>query len=106
MSELSKGTRGSLAELRVAVNLIAAGWSVHKNLSMNGPVDLCATRGSAVLRIQVKSTLSLNSFKNLRQSGCELLAVLVEGEIRYKAISRRVMRLVPGSVLARRPKKT
>ena len=105
MSELSKGTKGSLAELRVSCHLIGLGFHVFKNLSVNGPCDLIAVKGRRIVRVQVKSTLGMNQFKNLRQGGCELLAVLVNGEIRYRGINRRVTSLVPGCILARRPKK-
>jgi hypothetical protein len=103
--ELSKGTKGSLAELRVGCHLIGLGFQVFRNLSVNGSCDLVAIRGRRIIRIQVKSTLSINSFKNLRQGQNDLLAVLVDGEIRYRAINRRVASMVPGCILARRPKR-
>jgi hypothetical protein len=103
--ELSKGTKGSLAELRVAAHLTSLGFQVYKNLGPNGVCDLVALRGRQNIRVQVKSSLSINSFVNLRQNNNQLLAVLVDGEIHYKAINRAVQRLVPGSILARRPKR-
>jgi hypothetical protein len=105
--ELSKGTKGQIAELRVAVHLMSAlGMQVFKNLSVNGATDLIAisSRGR-VIRVQVKSTLSINSFENLRQGRNDLLAVLVDGDIRYRAMTRQIAALVPGSILARRPRK-
>lgn len=102
---LTKGDRGSIAELRVATHLMGLGFYVARNLSVNGPFDLIAVYKRRVLLVQVKSTLSLNSFKVMRQGNTELLACLVGGEIHYKAISRRVQKLVPGSLLARRPKR-
>jgi hypothetical protein len=105
VKSMSPGCKGSLAELRVACHLIGLGFHVYKNLSVNGPVDLLALRGRRAIRVQVKSTLSMNQFKNLRQGGCELLAVLIDGEIRYRALDRKVQALVPGSILARRPRK-
>ena len=104
MAELSKGTKGSLAELRVGCHLISLGFQVFRNLSSNGACDLVALRGRQNIRVQVKSTLSINSFKNLRQGQNDLLAVLVDGEIYYRAVNRRIASLVPGCVLARRPK--
>ena len=106
MSELSKGTKGQIAEYRVAVALLALGFQVFKNMSVNGPTDLLVMRGRRTIRVQVKSTLSLNQFKNLRQGGNDLLAVLVDGEIRFRALNRRVQGMVPGSILARRPRKS
>jgi Holliday junction resolvase-like predicted endonuclease len=103
---LSPGTRGSIAELRVSAHLLSLGFDgVFRNLSVNGPCDLVATRSRRLIRVQVKSTLSLNQFENMRQANCELLAVLVDGEIRYRALNRAIQRLVPGSILARRPKR-
>jgi hypothetical protein len=102
----SPGTKGSIAEYRVACHLMQLNFFVFKNLSVNGPVDLLALKGRRqILRVQVKSTLSMNQFKNMRNGNCELLAVLVDGEIRYRALNRRVQAMVPGSVLARRPKR-
>jgi len=94
-----------LAELRIACHLMSLGFQVCRNLSPNGSCDLVALRGRRVIRVQVKSTLSINSFMNLRNGKNELLAVLVDGEIHYKAINRRVAAMVPGCVLARRPRK-
>jgi hypothetical protein len=105
MRVISKGTKGSSAELRVACHLMNLGFYVFQNLSVNGPVDLHAAKGRRILRVQVKSTLGMNQFKNMRQGGCELLAVLVDGEIRYRALNRRVQAMVPGCILARRPKR-
>jgi len=104
--ELSTGTKGALAELRVASHLITLGFEVARMLSPNGPTDLFATKGKGrrILRVQVKSTLSLNQLKNLRTGGNDLLAVLVNGELHYRALDRHVQSLVPGSILARRPK--
>jgi Holliday junction resolvase len=105
MGELSKGTKGSLAELRVCCHLIGLGFQVFRNQSSNGPTDLVALRGRRTIRVQVKSTLGMNQFKNLRQGGNDLLAVLVDGEIRYRAVNRRIASMVPGCILARRPKR-
>src|SRR5258707_1111776 len=78
---------------------------VARMLSPNSPTDLYAAKGRRILRVQVKSTLSLNQLKNLRNGGNDLLAVLVDGELHYRALDRRVQALVPGSILARRPKR-
>lgn len=105
MNELSKGTKGAIAELRVATHLMGLGFDVAMMLSPNSPVDLFAAKGRRILRVQVKSTLSLNQLKNLRQGGNDLLAVLVDGELHYRAVDRRVQAMAPGSILARRPKR-
>jgi len=57
MSELSSGTKGVMAELRVSIHLMGLGYS---------PTDLYAAKGRRILRVQA---------------------------------------LVPGSILARRPKR-
>lgn len=104
MNELSTGTKGAISELRVASHLMGLGFQVFKNLSMHGSCDLVAiSRRGRVIKIQVKSTLSINSFKNLRVGQNDLLAVIVGGEIYYRAINRRVQSLIPGCALARRP---
>jgi hypothetical protein len=105
--ELSKGTKGSLAELRVSCHLIGLGFMVFRNLSVNGPTDLLAIKGRnrQVIRVQVKSTLSMAQLKNLRNGGNDLLAVLVGADIHYRATTRRIANMVPGCTLARRPKK-
>jgi hypothetical protein len=105
MAELSKGTKGSLAELRISCHLMGLGFQVFRNLSVNGSCDLVAIRGRRVVRVQVKSTLSINSLKNLRQGQNDLLACLVDGEIHNRAVNRRVQSLIPGCALARRPAK-
>jgi hypothetical protein len=105
MSELSSGTKGAMAELRVSIHLMGLGFHVARMLSPNSPTDLYAAKGRRILRVQVKSTLSLNQLKNLRNGGNDLLAVLVDGELHYRALDRRVQALVPGSILARRPKR-
>src|SRR5256884_3587405 len=67
MSELSTGTKGAISELRVASHLMGLGFQVFKNLSMHGSCDLVAiSRRGRVIKVQVKSTLSINSFRNLR----------------------------------------
>jgi hypothetical protein len=102
--ELSPGNKGSLAELRVTCHLASLGFFVYKNTLVNGPTDLLAIkgRGRQVIRIQVKSTLSMAQLKNLRNGGNDLLAVLVDGQIHYRAVNRRIQALVPGCTLARR----
>jgi hypothetical protein len=105
MSELSSGTKGAMAELRVAIHLMGLGFHVARMLSPNSPTDLYAAKGRRILPVQVKSTLSLNQLKNLRNGGNDLLAVLVDGELHYRALDRRVQALVPGSILARRSKR-
>jgi len=102
---LSTGTRGSIAELRVAANLMSLGWSVFKNLSPNGSTDLIAVKGSChTLRVQCKSSLN-GQLRNLRAGRNHLLAIVDNGEIRYRATSRRVARLFPSCGLVRRPKR-
>src|SRR5229473_8104615 len=74
MSELSSGTKGAMAELRVAIHLMGLGFHVARMLSPNLPTDLYAAKGRRILRVQVESTLSLNQLKNLRNGGNDLFA--------------------------------
>ena len=107
-TKLSPANAGSLAELRVSVHLISMGFQVFRNVLVNGPTDLLAIRGRSrrIIRVQVKSTLGMAQLKNLRNGGNELLAVIVDGQIHYRAIDRSVQKLIPGSILARRPRKS
>jgi hypothetical protein len=100
--KLSPGTTGAVAELRVACYLISLGWDVFRSLSPNGSTDLVAIRGRRVLRIQVKSTLSLSQSKNLRQGRNHLLGVLANGELHFRALTKDVAVLIPGCTLARK----
>jgi hypothetical protein len=106
VSKLSPGTAGAVSELRVACYLLNLGWDVFRSLSPNGSTDLVAIKGrSRVLRIQVKSTLSLSQAKNLRAGRNHLLAVVVVGELHFRAINKHVAALIPGCTLARKPKR-
>src|SRR5215472_17347086 len=98
---LSPGTKGAINELRVAGHLLGLGFEVARMFSPNSSADLLVARGRRILRVQVKSSLSLNQLKNLRQGGNDLLAVIVDGELHYRAMNRRVQAMVPGSTLAR-----
>jgi len=103
---ISKGTVGSMVELRVAINLMGLGWSVYRNLSVNGAVDLIASKGrNTVLKIQVKSSLN-GQFQNLRAGNCDLLAIISrdDGEIRYRARTKRVAKMFPSCGIVRKPK--
>lgn len=100
--KLSTGTHGAISELRVAAYLMSLGWDVHRSLSPNGSTDLVAIRGRKILRVQVKSTLSLSQSKNLRAGRNHLLAIVVGGELHFRAISKRISALIPGCTLARK----
>jgi len=102
--KLSPGTAGAASELRVAIYLLSLGWDVHRSLSPNGSTDLVAIRGRKFLRVQVKSTLSLSQSKNLRTGRNHLLAVVVGGELHFRAINKRVAAMIPGCTLARKAK--
>lgn len=102
--KLSPGTQGTVSELRVSTYLLNLGWDVLRSLSPNGSTDLVAIKGRRVLRVQVKSTLSLSQSKNLRQGRNQLLAVVVGGELHFRAINKQVAALIPGCTLARRAK--
>jgi len=102
---ISKSTKGSIAELRVATNLMSLGWSVYRNVSPNGLVDMIALKGRTVLRVQVKSSLN-GQHEHLRQGNNDLLGIIdADGQIRYRALSKRVCRMLPACGLARKPKR-
>jgi len=102
MMKISTGTHGAISELRVAAYLMSLGWDVHRSLSPNGSTDLVAIRGRKILRVQVKSTLSLSQSKNLRAGRNHLLAVVVGGELHVRAINKRIEVMIPGCTLARK----
>lgn len=101
--KLSPATFGAANELRVAVYLISLGWDVFRALSPNGSTDLVAIKGRRhILRVQVKSTLSLSQSKNLRVGRNHLLGVVANGELHFRALSKDVAKLIPGCTLARK----
>jgi PD-(D/E)XK endonuclease len=104
MISVSTGTRGAIAELRIACNLMSLGWSIYRCYSPNAAADLIAAKGRVVLRVQVKSSTN-GQYENLRQGSNDLLAIVTpDGEIRYRALTRRVANMFPACGLARRPK--
>jgi Holliday junction resolvase len=104
---LSKSNKGALSEYRVAVHLLANGWSVYRNMTPNGSVDLVIQRRGHLLKTQVKSIANGNGGnpKHLRQGNNDVLAVVGPDHIIFKVRSRRIQRLFPGSILARLKRK-
>jgi hypothetical protein len=105
MSPISTGTIGAINELRIAQNLMSLGWGVFRYLSPNNPTDLIATKGRSVLRVQCKSSLN-GQFQNLRAGNSDLLAIIgPDGEIRYRARSKEVVKMFPSCGMVRKPKR-
>jgi hypothetical protein len=105
MPKPSRGTVGAANELRIAANLLFLGFQVFRNLSPNGAHDLLAVRGRTILRVQCKSSLN-GQHKWLRCGGNDLLVIVGgDGELRYRAISRRVAKMFPACGLVRNPKR-
>ena len=83
---LSSGTRGAHSELRVAVDLMAQGFEVFRNLSPNGTHDIIALRGGKYFGIEVRTgtrmTTGMVSFPthNIR---APYIAVVLPDEIIY-----------------------
>jgi hypothetical protein len=111
---LSKSNKGALAELRVALMLAGTGvWTVFPNMMPNGAVDLVLLHNhrGLLLKCQVKSATAAGGAstagnpKNLRQGNQDVLAVVTPDNILFKVKNRRIQKLFPGSVLARRTKK-
>ncbi len=67
---LSKGTLGSLNELRVSVDLVLKGYDVFRALSPNGSCDLVAIKNHKPFRVEVTTGFmyqkSLRHAKNLK----------------------------------------
>jgi Holliday junction resolvase len=102
---ISKGTVGAINELRIAQNLMSLGWGIFRCLSPNNPTDLIAVKGRTVLKVQCKSSLN-GQFQNLRSGSNDLLAIIgQDGEIRYRARTKKVARMFPSCGIARPPKK-
>src|SRR6202166_141823 len=105
LKKLSTRTVGVPAEIRVDLYLLSHGWNVHRSLAPNGSSHLVAIKGrNKILRVQVKSTFSLSQLKNLRAGHNHLLAVVVGGELHFRAINKRVAAMIPGCTLARKAK--
>ena len=102
---ISKGTIGAINELRIAQNLMALGWGVFRCLSPNNPTDLVAVKNRTVLKVQCKSSMN-GQFQNIRAGNNDLLVLVgLDGELRYRARSKRVARMFPACGLVRKPKK-
>jgi Holliday junction resolvase len=102
---ISKGTIGAINELRIAQNLMSLGWGVFRCLSPNNPTDLVAVKNRTVLKVQCKSSMN-GQFQNIRAGNNDLLVLVgLDGELRYRARSKRVARMFPACGLVRKPKK-
>jgi hypothetical protein len=53
---LSTGVVGAAAELLVSARLLREGWDVFRAVSPSAPCDLIVTKGSAVCRVEVRSS--------------------------------------------------
>ncbi len=103
---ISKGTIGAVNELRIATNLMTLGWGVFRCLSANNPYDLLITKGrTTVLKVQCKSSLN-GQFQNLRAGNSDLLAIVgPDGEIRYRARTKKVSKMFPSCGIVRKPRR-
>jgi hypothetical protein len=54
-SDLSSSTRGAIAELVVAIDLMANGYEVFRALSPSSGCDLLAIRGDALRKLEVRT---------------------------------------------------
>jgi hypothetical protein len=101
---ISKGTVGAINELRIATNLMTMSWGVFRCLSANNPHDLLIVKGRTVLKVQCKSSLN-GQFQNLRAGNSDLLAIVgPDGEIRYRARTKKVAKMFPSCGIVRKPK--
>jgi Holliday junction resolvase len=105
MSSISKGTIGAINELRIAQHLMFLGFGVFRCLSPNNPTDLIATKGRTVLKVQCKSSAN-GQWQNIRAGNNDLLVLAgLDGELRFRARTRRVARMFPACNLVRKPKR-
>jgi paraquat-inducible protein B len=111
---LSKGNKGALAELRVAMMLATTGtWTVFPNMLPNSDVDMVLLHNyrGYLLKCQVKSSYdgvgaaAAGNHKHLRQGRNDVLAIVTVDSVVFKVRNRKIQQLFPGSVLARPPKK-
>jgi hypothetical protein len=101
---ISKGTVGAINELRIATNLMTMGWGTFRCLSANNPHDLLIVKGRTVLKVQCKSSLN-GQFQNLRAGNSDLLAIVgPDGEIRYRARTKKVAKMFPACGIVRKPR--
>lgn len=84
----TNGAIGARGELLVAADLFRQGFSVYRALSGSDAIDLLARKRGQVISIQVKSAIGRAGIRR-----CDVLAVVSEGIIRYRAINRRIARL-------------
>jgi hypothetical protein len=69
------------------------------------PHDLLIIKGRVVLKVQCKSSLN-GQFENLRVGNSDLLTIVgPDGEIRYRARTKRVAKMFPACGIVRKPKK-
>lgn len=86
---LDTATVGSLSELTAAIDLTRRGYAVYRAISPSAPCDLIATKGNAVLRVEVRTgtvnTSGSVSFpRPTRDSGrSDVYAVVVGDAVSY-----------------------
>jgi hypothetical protein len=73
---------GAAGELLVAIDLMARGWDVYRNLAGSG-CDLMAWKAGAAIRIEVKTNEWSNYGVFKKYPGCILAVVPGSGDIRY-----------------------
>jgi Holliday junction resolvase len=54
---LSTSKKGAIGELTATVWLLAQGYEVFRNVAADGPVDLIATKGGELIKIDVKKAV-------------------------------------------------
>lgn len=55
--ELSTGKKGAMGELAATVWLLSQGYEVFRNVAQDGAVDLIATKGGEITKIDVKTAI-------------------------------------------------
>ena len=81
MGTISCGTVGAAGELIVAADLMRKGYSVFRNMSPNGLVDLIASKDDRLWRIQVKVRDSGTSLSEAEDRQCDVLAIVTQNGV-------------------------
>jgi Holliday junction resolvase-like predicted endonuclease len=92
--------RGARYEIVAAASLMASGWTVFRSLSPVGGTDLIIQRRKTLLRVQVRSAMTLSALR-----GNDVLAVVsADGSVRYYVKHRHkwTAKLPPCELLRRK----
>lgn len=91
---ISKAKRGAISEMLVAIDLLARGWEVYRNLDQFGGCDLACSLNGRLVRIEVKTIGDVQPGGRIpldltaKVGNFDVLAmVLRDGSVKYCAAS-------------------